>query len=358
MSDQRTMAELLRAPTEGYAEAIVVPLIPDEHFELKHSLINLVTSKQFFGFEKEDPYAHIRYFNKITSTLKYKDCFNNLSSSSNKEQEELWQQNSSKAITPDLSTEEPDNSLSMGDEHLDTILETESDEVIKSVVGTLSHPNDVDVFEIHRLHCGSPPDLQLVSLEEVKDDILREKLLNINLLIAKIESLKDNSTPDCVLKSPSLFPIPVKDKEKRVQGKDIDTGFEDISTGFEDISTGFEEVNIGGLGVSTGSGPVSSARGQREGKAPMIVEETQAPKRTKEQIQQEEASLAEAIRLQTLEEEETAKQVHLDALLAKRMEEEDLTEQQKQRQAQVQFEAQHYTEEDWDAIRAKIEANA
>ncbi|GJY06641.1 hypothetical protein Tco_0373695 [Tanacetum coccineum] len=46
--------------------------IPPEHFELKHSLINLVTSKQFFGFEKEDPHAHIRYFNKITSTLKYK----------------------------------------------------------------------------------------------------------------------------------------------------------------------------------------------------------------------------------------------------------------------------------------------
>ncbi|GJR87348.1 copia protein, partial [Tanacetum coccineum] len=86
--------------------------------------------------------------------------------------------------------------------------------------------------------------------------------------------------------------------------------------------------------VSTGSGPVSSARGQREGKAPMIVEETQAPKRTKEQIQQEEASLAEAIRLQTLEEEETAKQVYLDALLAKRMEEEELTEQQKKRKAQ------------------------
>ncbi|GJV99455.1 reverse transcriptase domain-containing protein [Tanacetum coccineum] len=73
MADQRTMAELLRAPTEGYAEAIVVPPIPAEHFELKHSLINLVTSKQFFSFEKEDPHAHIRYFNKITSSLKYKD---------------------------------------------------------------------------------------------------------------------------------------------------------------------------------------------------------------------------------------------------------------------------------------------
>nr|GFA25677.1 reverse transcriptase domain-containing protein [Tanacetum cinerariifolium] len=73
MADQRTMAELLRAPTEGYAEAIVVPSIPAERFKLKHSLINLVTSKQFFCFEKEDPHARIRYFNKITSTLKYKD---------------------------------------------------------------------------------------------------------------------------------------------------------------------------------------------------------------------------------------------------------------------------------------------
>ncbi|GKA03321.1 reverse transcriptase domain-containing protein, partial [Tanacetum coccineum] len=73
MADQRTMVKLRRTPTEGYAEAIVVPPIPAEHFDLKHSLINLVTSKQFFGFEKEDPHAHIRYFNKITSTLKYKD---------------------------------------------------------------------------------------------------------------------------------------------------------------------------------------------------------------------------------------------------------------------------------------------
>ncbi|GJZ61065.1 retrovirus-related pol polyprotein from transposon TNT 1-94 [Tanacetum coccineum] len=60
MADTRTMVELLRAPTEGNAEAIVVPPIPAEHFELKHSLLNLVTLKQFFGFEKEDPHARMR----------------------------------------------------------------------------------------------------------------------------------------------------------------------------------------------------------------------------------------------------------------------------------------------------------
>nr|GEV05157.1 reverse transcriptase domain-containing protein [Tanacetum cinerariifolium] len=60
MADQRTMAELLRAPTEGYAEATVVPPILAEHFELKHSLINMMTSDQFFELEKDNPHDHIR----------------------------------------------------------------------------------------------------------------------------------------------------------------------------------------------------------------------------------------------------------------------------------------------------------
>ncbi|GKE94751.1 hypothetical protein Tco_1579606, partial [Tanacetum coccineum] len=80
------------------------------------------------------------------------------------------------------------------------------------------YSEDIDYID------ASPPDSELVSLEEVKDfedgeidtdilltikdDILREKLLNINLLIAKIEALKDNPTPssDFVTKSPSTSP--------------------------------------------------------------------------------------------------------------------------------------------------------
>ncbi|GKA10490.1 reverse transcriptase domain-containing protein [Tanacetum coccineum] len=76
MADQRTMAELLQAPTEGYGDAIVTPVILAKNFELKHGLLNLVTSKQFYEFEKEDPHAHIRWFNKITSMIKYKDVPN------------------------------------------------------------------------------------------------------------------------------------------------------------------------------------------------------------------------------------------------------------------------------------------
>nr|GEY28306.1 reverse transcriptase domain-containing protein [Tanacetum cinerariifolium] len=59
MADQRTMAELLCVPTEGYAEAIVVPPILAEHFELKHNLINMMTSDQFLGLEKDNPHDHI-----------------------------------------------------------------------------------------------------------------------------------------------------------------------------------------------------------------------------------------------------------------------------------------------------------
>nr|GEU92547.1 hypothetical protein [Tanacetum cinerariifolium] len=60
MADQCTMAELLRTPTEGYAEAIVVPLILAKQLELKHSLINMMTSDKFFGLEKGNPHDHIR----------------------------------------------------------------------------------------------------------------------------------------------------------------------------------------------------------------------------------------------------------------------------------------------------------
>nr|GEX92462.1 hypothetical protein [Tanacetum cinerariifolium] len=165
------------------------------------------------------------------------------------------------AITPILSIEEPDNSLSIGDEHLDTILVTESDEVIKSSVKDLvpitseseGIPNTMcdvhlvnnptpleakDHFEIvinsnddysssddDSLYYknikyveASPHDSELVSLEvekivipedeEIEDDNLREKLLKVNLLLAEIEALKDNLTPssEFLTKSSSTSP--------------------------------------------------------------------------------------------------------------------------------------------------------
>nr|GEZ23311.1 putative reverse transcriptase domain-containing protein [Tanacetum cinerariifolium] len=174
------------------------------------------------------------------------------------------------AITPDepvLSTEEPDNSLSTRDKHLDTIPATELDEFIKSGVENLipipsesegipehvcdvpSHDNsppldvsndqikdffesnekfssiDDDSFSIDDIDYveASHPDSELVSSEVMEivipevggidDDILltinhddlHEKLRNVNLLISKIEALNANPTPspDCKTKSSS-----------------------------------------------------------------------------------------------------------------------------------------------------------
>ncbi|GJW40310.1 hypothetical protein Tco_0066155 [Tanacetum coccineum] len=117
-------------------------------------------------------------------------------------------------------------------------------------------------------------------------------------------------------------------RRKISKGKDISIGLEaevqvstsreDISTGREEINSGIEDFNSGSLGVSIGTEPVSTPsvsqttisspiKGRREGKAPMTEEETQATKKKKAQIQQEEAGLVEAIRLQTLQDEEAAR---------------------------------------------------
>ncbi|GJU25657.1 hypothetical protein Tco_1164278 [Tanacetum coccineum] len=174
------------------------------------------------------------------------------------------------AITPVLPIKETDNSLNMGDEDLDTIPETESDEFIKSSSfedlvpipseseGIPDKMYDVPLCEnttpLNALNEHSEivvnsdddnsssdddypygenidyvdalsPDVEIVSLEVVKiidpevgridddilltikDDIIREKLLKVNLLIAKIDALRDNPTPssEVVIKSTSTF---------------------------------------------------------------------------------------------------------------------------------------------------------
>ncbi|GKG29319.1 hypothetical protein Tco_0416684, partial [Tanacetum coccineum] len=47
MADNRTMAQMLQAPIEGYEDAIVVPPINANNFELKQPLINPVQSNKF-----------------------------------------------------------------------------------------------------------------------------------------------------------------------------------------------------------------------------------------------------------------------------------------------------------------------
>ncbi|GJZ23675.1 hypothetical protein Tco_0561134 [Tanacetum coccineum] len=114
------------------------------------------------------------------------------------------------AITPNLSTEEPDNSLSMGDEHLDTIPATELDEVIESSVEILVPIPSESEGITSRFSLKEVKDFHTED-GEIEDDNLSEKLSKLNLLIAMIEAINSNPPPsfDFVTKpsstSPNLF---------------------------------------------------------------------------------------------------------------------------------------------------------
>ncbi|GJY48802.1 reverse transcriptase domain-containing protein [Tanacetum coccineum] len=75
---ERTMEELLRAPTEGYGEAIVLPEINADHFEIKTNLLQLVQANPFHGLENKNPHAHINSFKRITSTLRFRNVSNDV----------------------------------------------------------------------------------------------------------------------------------------------------------------------------------------------------------------------------------------------------------------------------------------
>ncbi|GJS25013.1 hypothetical protein Tco_0453645 [Tanacetum coccineum] len=106
--------------------------------------------------------------------------------------------------------------------------------------------------------------------------------------------------------------------------------------------------------VNTCSTPVKSASPVMSAS---VFQET--IQKSKKQTEQGKARFVEAIKLQAQLDAKVTEQIHTDEMIAKRMEEEtELTDQQKQRMAQVQFEAQYNTEEDWDVIRAKLKANA
>nr|GEZ81277.1 hypothetical protein [Tanacetum cinerariifolium] len=195
------------------------------------------------------------------------------------------------AITPILSTKKPDNFLSMGGEHLDTILATESDEVIKSSVEDLipipsesegipdtmcnvhlvnnptplkakdhfeivinsnddySSSNDDSLYNENIEYVeASPHDSEVVSLEvaeivipedeEIEDDNLREKLLNVHLLIANIEALKDNPTPSSEFWTKSSSTSPKSFLEETNTFYNSLPEFENFCFDLEEISSG------------------------------------------------------------------------------------------------------------------------
>ncbi|GJZ42186.1 hypothetical protein Tco_0589072 [Tanacetum coccineum] len=77
-------------------------------------------------------------------------------------------------------------------------------------------------------------EFDLEDIFQIQDVILREKLLNVHRLISNIESLKNNPTPDHVLKSPS-FPIPVVDNDEFFE--ESDTSFSHLDNSLPEFET-------------------------------------------------------------------------------------------------------------------------
>nr|GEV22110.1 hypothetical protein [Tanacetum cinerariifolium] len=169
------------------------------------------------------------------------------------------------AVAPILSTKEPEYSSSMGYENPNTTLGTESDKIIKSGVEelvpilsenkvTLEDKRECDVpisenspvcdnhsdifsdskiddyilvydddfedIEYVEASLSNPEivnqeeendveeeEVDLEDISQIQDDDLHEKLLSITRLIANIECLNNNPTPDCVLNSSVSNPI-------------------------------------------------------------------------------------------------------------------------------------------------------
>nr|GEW59216.1 hypothetical protein [Tanacetum cinerariifolium] len=126
-------------------------------------------------------------------------------------------ENSSNAITTVLPTEEPEYSLSMGECEVTFDNESECDvpvcegsstfDVLKDYSEILSDSNNDDTSKGENDVYQEEKDIDLEDILQIQDVILRKKLLSINRLIADIEFLNDNPTPNRVLKSSSSFHI-------------------------------------------------------------------------------------------------------------------------------------------------------
>ncbi|GKA44817.1 hypothetical protein Tco_0737613 [Tanacetum coccineum] len=180
---------------------------------------------------------------------------------------EISQTPSSDTVTPILPTKETKNSLSMGDEPLSTIPETELDEVIKSSVENLvlipsefedisndgcdlshcdnSSPNKIDFSSevlfnfLPEEFAGEltllnliPPEVDEeegeIDISQIEEEVLREKLLKVNLLIAKIKAFNLTPSIPSVLEDPSSSPIPVVDSDFLIEEVDTFLVLEDL----------------------------------------------------------------------------------------------------------------------------------
>ncbi|GJS90747.1 hypothetical protein Tco_0773383 [Tanacetum coccineum] len=119
------------------------------------------------------------------------------------------------AITPVILTEKPDNSLSMGDEHLSTISESESDEVIKfSVENLVSIPSESEVTSDNESECDVPVDDESSPTFTTLSNPLFDS--NDDFTSSDDESLSDDDVPKENFK---IYSNPLFDDEEIISTK-------------------------------------------------------------------------------------------------------------------------------------------
>ncbi|GJZ97086.1 hypothetical protein Tco_0669420 [Tanacetum coccineum] len=112
--------------------------------------------------------------------------------------------------------------------------------------------------------------------------------------------------------------------KRRLDAEDVSTGFEDVSTSFKDVSTGFEDVSTSFEDISTGFTDIKSASEKLVLVVNMLVLIKEKERRYLKKL------------LRPKEQRNKSEKSRLDALTAKRLQEElQLSKAQKKRMAQV-----------------------
>ncbi|GJT69117.1 hypothetical protein Tco_1028403 [Tanacetum coccineum] len=196
MADNRTMAQMLQAPIEGYEDAIVVPPINAIYSKLFNSYGRLIIQSLSRDQRGVDPCGESLLQLKIIDPIF----------------EEIAGELAHIAPIPPRIVEadfDPNDDTSSDDDNFEDI------EYV-----SLEEENDVDQEE---------KEFDLEDIFQIQDVILREKLLNVHRLISKIESLKDN-------------PIPIVDSDSSITS----LSFSDNSLPeFESFSDHTEETRSG-----------------------------------------------------------------------------------------------------------------
>nr|GEZ28423.1 hypothetical protein [Tanacetum cinerariifolium] len=205
------------------------------------AMLNMVTNKQEEKRIEEEQMPNARYW-KILACCDDDDDYNS-------------------SITPVLSTEEPDNSLSMRDEHLDTIPAMESDEVIKSSVKDLVPiPNEFEgildnMCDVHLVNNPTPFEAKdhfevvINSNDDISssdDDSLYNENIeydkasphNSKLVRLEIKALKDNPTPSSEFLTKSSSTSPKSFLEETNTFDNSLPEFESFCFDLEEISSG------------------------------------------------------------------------------------------------------------------------